>query len=363
MLGAMNDSGPDETESQTPRKKSSKKSGHKRDVTPREEVNKDREYVVLSARSDFDGSSLSTVTSLPSDEMSYNAHDTPLTLADLGKGSALKTVKEQPTAVRGALKELKQLENTSVPFLGAKPPQYKTVQEFGKENIPLQSGQPFGRLMERLKTMNQNLFGASYYNLKNPPPRFLQMPADGSNEPVRLPQVPQSSTGQEVLPPGGRNVTDLPGMTLLRIDNRQSYSHSSSYDRLDDVPVRDGPPPSATQSHMQTYQHPGSFIHIPGVQPDVPARFPLLHLPNRPRLFSHIEDHHGVPRLVPPQEVFAYQQKKIQEDMLKHQHQREFREKMLADGQPQPQQPVGAQLLKVDLPAFQIRDDRDNSKR
>ena len=255
------------------------------------------------------------VTPLPSDEVSLKSmNDRPLTVSDLFKSKtwspgARYEPSEVGNNVRGALKELKTLENSQtspnhVHFnfdnqMNGTSPGRMVATPSGKENVnagfqgqpvkgqsqyqnqgpygqgqgpmttqnqapyqqhPLGFGQepphpdqPFSRVFQMLKVMNQNLAqsntgsgtqsrNVTMTDLGGPGPRLLHVPGPGP-QPVRFPPVPSSTTpaARHALPPGG----GVGRMPLL---------HVYAPHRTDEVPVRE-----VTAHHLPPtthHQHP-----------------------------------------------------------------------------------------------------------
>lgn len=240
--------------------------------------------------------------------------------------------------VPGALNELKHLEQ-KISALDIK----QKINEDDKENLDSQmhsnintdSKEPFGHLMSVLKQVNHGL--GSFPGQ----PRLLQL---HTQETVSLPPVPRQAWPDR--PNTSCKPQDIPRMPLLSLFATTPTPLTGSLYDPHEPPERDIPPPCNHQPPATT-DHP-------------PLSIPLLRLmgnhSNGPEL-----NQHTVPRLVPPQDILNYEQKKygtkkmmVPKDVVQHTRPR----------QPPTADMISRQLLRSDtMEAFGPADNRDSHKR
>ncbi|KAI8504702.1 hypothetical protein Bbelb_178200, partial [Branchiostoma belcheri] len=125
------------------------------------------------------------------------------------------------------------------------------------------------------------------------------------NKPMTSNPTPQQEGAEGVEFPGAF----APAMPLLHLDN--SYAPSQMMRGMYRMPQ-----PQNNYPHFPTFPQP-PVMSAPPLPPtdieDVTLRLPLLHLRNDPQVPSyHYSFAPGMPRLVPPEEIIAYEQKKHQ---------------------------------------------------
>ena len=282
------------------------------------------------------------VTPLPSDELTTERSSTgkPLTMSQLTSPlPSAKTPRGRPANghVNGALKELRHLENRHGGSGGHhKSRSRHTTPTRGKEN----------------KQQAQQQHDAAVPGWLP----LLHIPADrggaGVAGGVRFPPlVPAPAWADQGMPQGEAvTLSGLPYMPLLRA------SSSTSDPQRFEPPERDpGLHPMYQQAlNQQQYLPHDAYLHMP----------PLLHANWSQTPFMNLRDQYAVPRLVPPDELLDYEQRKYNKQNYKRlQLQAEIDEQLRLAAVARPGTPLGAQLLKADLEPFNERDDRDNEAR
>ena len=263
------------------------------------------------------------VTPLPSDELNTerSVTDRLLTVSQLTSPlPSAKTPRGQRGA-NGALRELRQLENKHSSSDSTKHKRGTKAGRTGKENARTQQP-PRPHTSDGQQQM-------PWFPL-------LHIPSDRSTPPLRLPHIHTAWPEHAPPPAQPHTLSGLPFMPLLR-----ATSSSDEYHRHE-VPQRD----------------PGLAPMFAHHHPAFPPAMPLLHA-----------DWSTQPRLVPPQELLQYEQRRY--GSISHQRQQlqadvdaHLRNAALAARDVRPATaPIGSKLLKADFEPFSAKDERDNDAR
>ncbi|XP_078688724.1 uncharacterized protein LOC144920408 isoform X2 [Branchiostoma floridae x Branchiostoma belcheri] len=174
------------------------------------------------------------------------------------------------------------------------------------------------------------------------------------NKPMASNPTPQQEGAEGVGFPGAPGAF-APAMPLLHLDN--SYAPSQMMSGMYRMPQ-----PQNNYPHFPAFPQP-PVMSTPPLPPtdveDVTLRLPLLHLRNDPQVPSYNYSFApGMPRLVPPEEIIAYEQKKHQTEVLKtHRRQKKKEEDTPARRQ------ESLPLLQADIEPWDQKGDRENLNR
>ncbi|XP_066289689.1 ciliogenesis and planar polarity effector 1-like [Branchiostoma lanceolatum] len=168
-------------------------------------------------------------------------------------------------------------------------------------------------------------------------------------KPVTNP-TPQEAGAEGMGFPGAPGAFAPAMMPLLHLDN--SYAPSQMMGGMYRMPQ-----PQNNYPHFPAFPQP-PIIPPPTDIEDVALRLPLLHLRDNPQAPSYQYSFApGMPRLVPPEEIIAYEQKKHQTEVLKtHRRQKEEED---AAARRQENLP----LLQADIEPWDPKGDRENLNR
>ncbi|XP_078606977.1 uncharacterized protein LOC144879422 isoform X2 [Branchiostoma floridae x Branchiostoma japonicum] len=177
------------------------------------------------------------------------------------------------------------------------------------------------------------------------------------DKPITNPAPQQSGTAEGMGFPGAPGAF-TPAMPLLHLDN--SYAPSQMMRGMYRMPQ-----PQKSQNnypHFPTFPQPPVMSAPPLPPPDVEdvaLRLPLLHLRDDPQAPSYQYSFApGMPRLVRPEEIIAYEQKKHQTEILQT-HRRQTKREEGAAGRGQESLP----LLQADIEPWDPKGDRENLNR
>ncbi|XP_035679061.1 uncharacterized protein LOC118417575 [Branchiostoma floridae] len=167
--------------------------------------------------------------------------------------------------------------------------------------------------------------------------------------------APQQAAAEGTRFPGAPGAF-TPAMPLLHLDN--SYAPSQMMRGMYRMPQ----PQNNYPHHFPAFPQPPVMSAPPLPPPDiedVALRLPLLHLRDDPQAPSYQYSFApGMPRLVPPEEIIAYEQKKHQTEILQtHRRQRKREEGAAARGQ------ENLPLLQADIEPWDPKGDRENLNR
>ena len=277
-----------------------------------------------------EGSQQSTdvdVTPLPSDELSFvPPEDAPLTLAELHPSPPKEAV-----PLRSALKELKLLTLNQSPSQYPQPGKIPYPSGNDKENVShhvqflhqanhlssqsQQQHQPFGKLMERLREMNAKMS-------HGPPPIFRTLSGATSPSSNLL-----SNRDSPMFPPINA-WTEQTGNTTAPQPQIDGKMQIPLLDLHHGLPSQSQPPPSVSSLPQNNPSQPRSQFPTHHLQQNS-FRMPLLHLGDKPRIFSHIEDNQGELRLVPPEDVMAHELRTQQQNYLQNKKLHSFAKQQL----------------------------------
>ena len=295
----------------------------------------------------------SDVTPIQSDDSLFlrsPPYDKPLTMSELADSEGTKSPDQG--GVTHALHELRLLEGDQ------RQPRHDT---HGKENRPMRAqvgvsrhtaGTPHGAPLREWNGIPQS--------------GIASCPRSTAPEYVNVPQAWSSQPPDQY---GWSNA--VPTMPLLHIDNSSSYRSPVNTLMQNGAPVGPGyfgsfglprlPPPPPPPL-------PPRFVVAPQQTQLFPM--PLLHLGSDRKQFVHIENGGGVPCLIPPQEIMAYEHSRYGTNLLQTHSAEPGKMSRSADSSEQrlvstAQQTVsiGGKLLRVDVEPFSSRDDRDTKKR
>ena len=183
---------------------------------------------------------------------------------------------------------------------------------------------------------------------------LLHIPADrggGGAAGLRFPPLvpPPAWPEQGVSQGEAMTLSGLPYMPLLRASS--STSDPQRYEQ----PERD---PGLHPLYQPAMMHQQELPH------DAYQQLPLLHANWSQTPFMNLRDQYAVPRLVPPEQLLDYEQRRYKkQNQRKQQLQAEIDEQLRQSATARPATPLGAKLLKADLEPFNERDERDNEAR